>query len=140
MSMVAPQTISANFTIPASATTIGGRLEGAGFGAATPRLDGGDSIQVVVTWGGNNAPSQLTAYLIFSPAQGASQTGPSPFMNGSNYLCYTSQTASANGQRFTFPSFTIPQGTAAGNYELTIVVDNSGMQWSEDPEFDTTGN
>jgi hypothetical protein len=135
-------TVSANFTVPAS-TNAGGRLQGAGFGATTPRLNGGDSLQVVVTWGGNNAPGQLTGYFVFSPAPsaGSNQTAPSPFLNGSNYVCYQSLTASksGNGQQYTFSSFTVPSGAPAGNYELTLVVDNAGVQWSEDPEFDTTG-
>jgi hypothetical protein len=37
----------------------------------------------------------------------------------------------------------VPTGAAAGNYELTVVVEDArttpSTQWSEDPEFDTTG-
>ena len=40
-------------------------------------------------------------------------------------------------------SVTVPTGSAAGNYELTVVVEDAratpSTQWSEDPEFDTTG-
>ena len=138
-------TVSANFTVPANSNA-GGRLQGAGFGATAPRLNGGDSLQIVVTWGGGSAPGTLTGYFIFSPAQsaGSNQTAPSPFLNGTNYLCYQSLTAtkSNSGQQYTFAhtNLTVPAGATAGSYELTLVVDNNGVQWSEDPEFDTTGD
>jgi hypothetical protein len=140
-----PTTVSANFTVPAN-TSAGGRLQGAGFGATTPRLNGGDSLQVVVTWGGNNPPGQLTGYFVFSPAPsaGSNQSAPSPFLSGTNYLCFQSLAATKSnaGQQYTFThtNFTVPSSAPAGNYELTLVVDNgAGQQWSEDPEFDTTG-
>ena len=91
-------------------------------------LNGGDSLQVVVTWGGNNPPNSLNGYFIFSPAEGAENTqGPSPFFNGSNYLCFQEQVAnkSASGQQYTFTPFTVPTGSAAGNYELTVVVEDA---------------
>jgi hypothetical protein len=139
-----PSTVTCNFAIPANANT-GSRLQGAGFGVAN-QLNGGDSLQVVVTWGGNNPPNSLNGYFIFSPAEGAgSSQGPSPFFNGSNYLCFQEQVAnkSASGQQYAFTPFTVPTGSAAGNYELTVVVEDAratpSTQWSEDPEFDTTG-
>jgi hypothetical protein len=140
-----PTTVTCNLTVPSN-TSAGGRLQGAGFGAVTPRLNGGDSLQVVVTWGGSNPPSSLNGYFIFSPAAGATQTAPSPFLNGTNYLCFQEQVAnkSATGQQYSFTAFTVPTGAAAGNYEVTIVVENAttppSVQWSEDPEFDTTGD
>ena len=139
-----PSTVTCNFSIPANANN-GSRLQGAGFGSAN-RLNGGDSLQVVVTWGGNNPPNSLNGYFIFSPAEDAGNNqGPSPFFNGSNYLCFQEQVAnkSASGQQYTFTPFTVPTGTAAGNYELTVVVEDAratpSTQWSEDPEFDTSG-
>jgi hypothetical protein len=135
-------TVSANFTVPTN-TPNGGRLQGAGFGATTPRMNRGDVLTVVVSWAGNNPPGSLTSYLIISPVTGSSQTAPSPFLNGSNYLCFLPLTANqaVNGQQYTFssPQLTIPATATAGSYELTLVVDNMGVQWSEDPEFDTTG-
>ena len=140
-----PTTVTCNLAIPAN-TNAGGRLQGAGFGATTPRLNGGDSLQIVVTWGGNNPPTSLNGYFIISPVQGTNQSAPSPFKNGSNYLCFQEQVAnkSGNGQQYSFQPFTVPTGAAAGSYELTIVVENAtipppSQQWSEDPEFDTTG-
>ena len=140
-----PTTVKCNFTIPAN-TNAGSRLQGAGFGATAPRLNGGDSLQIVVTWAGNNPPNSLNGYFIFSPAISASnQSAPSPFLNGTNYLCFQEQVAnkSAQGQQYTFASFTVPTGAPAGNYELTVVVEDAratpSTQWSEDPEFDTSG-
>ena len=140
-----PSTVTCNFAIPANANN-GSRLQGAGFGVAN-QLNGGDSLQVVVTWGGNNPPNSLNGYFIFSPAAGAGNSqGPSPFFNGSNYLCFQEQVANkhASGQQYAFTPFTLPTGSAAGNYELTVVVEDAratpSTQWSEDPEFDTTGN
>lgn len=136
-------TVSANFTVPAN-TGSGGRLQGAGFGASTPRMNHGDSLQVVVTWGGSNPPGSLTGYFVISPTSGSNQTAPSPFVNGSNFVCFLPLTASKslNGQQYTFTStlLAIPSNATAGNYELTLVVESAGVQWSEDPEFDTTGN
>ena len=139
-----PSTVTCNFAIPANANN-GSRLQGAGFGTAN-RLNGGDSLQVVVTWGGNNPPNSINGYFIFSPAESAGNSqGPSPFFNGSNYLCFQEQVASksASGQQYAFTPFTVPAGTAAGSYEPTVVVEDAratpSTQWSEDPEFDTTG-
>ena len=100
-----------------------------------------------MTWGGNNPPNSLNGYFVFSPAPdaGSNQAAPSPFLNGSNYLCFQEQVAnkSASGQQYTFTSFMVPTGAAAGNYELTVVVEDAratpSTQWSEDPEFDTSG-
>jgi hypothetical protein len=139
-----PSTVTCNFTIPAS----GSRLQGAGFGATTPRLNNGDSLQIVVTWAGSNPPNSLNGYFVFSPAPdaGANQTAPSPFLNGNNYLCFQEQVAnkSASGQQYTFTSFAVPTDASAGNYELTLVVEDAratpSTQWSEDPEFDTPGD
>jgi hypothetical protein len=135
-------TVSANFTVPAN-TANGGRLQGGGFNT-TPRMNGGDTLQIVVTWAGSNPPHHLTGYFVISPVQSASnQIAPSPFKDGSNYLCYKSLRADkGTGQQYTFStsSFTIPTGAPAGQYELTLVVEDGSVQWSEDPEFDTTGN
>ncbi len=142
-----PTTVKCNFAIPAN-TNAGSRLQGAGFGSATPRLNDGDSLQVVVTWGGPNPPNSLNGYFIFSPAADAAgnQSAPSPFLNGRNFLCFQEQVAnkSASGQQYTFTAFTVPAGAVAGNYEMTMVVEDAtntpSTQWSEDPEFDTTGD
>lgn len=136
-------TVTCNLTISANSNK-GGRLEGNGFGAVTPRLNGGDRLQVVVTWGGNNPPNELNGYFMCSPAGDATnQSAPSPFLNGGNYVCFQKLVAHAQGQQYTFGSFTVPTGAVAGSYELTIVVEDArttpSTQWSEDPEFDTTG-
>jgi hypothetical protein len=86
----------------------------------------------------------LTGYFVISPVTASSQAAPSPFLNGSNYVCFLPLSASkpANGQRYTFSSslLTVPNNAPSGQYELTVVIDSGGVQWSEDPEFDTTGN
>ncbi len=137
-------TISANFTVPTN-TNAGGRLQGAGFGATPPGLNRGDALQIVVTWGGSGPPQTLNGYFVISPVQASNQTAPSPFVNAAgNYVCFLQITAakSQNGQQYTFASsvLTVPSTAPAGQYELTAVIDSNGVQWSEDPEFDTTGN
>lgn len=135
-------TVTANFTVPAN-TPNGGRLQGAGFGATAPRMNRGDDMKISVTWSGGNAPGSLTAYLIISPVTSSNQTAPSPFVNGTNYVCFLALSGNqdASGPKFSFSSqlLKIPSDATAGSYELTIVVENGGVQWSEDPEFDTTG-
>ena len=140
-------TYTCNLAIPAN-TNAGGRLQGAGFGAVAPRLNGGDRLAVVVTWAGSNPPDSVNGYFICAPTQsaGGNQSAPSPFMNGNNYVCYTRLLAkkSASGQQYAFGSFTVSTGAPAGAYELTIVIEDTrttpSAQWSEDPEFDTTGD
>jgi hypothetical protein len=135
-------TVTANFTVPAN-TPNGGRLQGAGFGATAPRMNRGDVLNISVNWAGSNTPGSLTAYLIISPVQTSNQTAPSPFVNNGNYVCFLalSGNKAANGSQYSFSSqlLTIPSNAVAGQYELTLVVENEGTQWSEDPEFDTTG-
>jgi hypothetical protein len=131
--------IPCNFTITPSAN--GGRLSGNGFNGR-PRMNSGDTLQVIVRWAGGGAPTTLTGHFIFSPdphVQG--QATPSPFLNGSKYVCYQMQTANADGSgiSFTFPPLTYAGGQP-GKYELTFVAQDGATpptQWSEDPEFDT---
>jgi hypothetical protein len=130
-----------NFTIPASAPN-GSKLAGNGFNT-TPRLNSGDSIQVIVRWGGSGGPSQLTAHAIVSPAPSVpSQTTPSPFVDGAKFVCYQRWTANqdSSAPTYTFPPLTYG-GSQPGSYELTIVIEDKSTtpstQWSEDPEFDT---
>lgn len=89
-----------------------------------------------------NAPASLVGRFIFSPAA-ANQAAPSPFTDGSNYVCYKELTAnkSADGNAtYTFDALTVPATAPFGKYELTFVLkDNTTMpktQWSQDPEFD----
>ena len=136
-----PNTYTCNYTLPSAAN--GGKLTGPGFGNK-PTLAVGDQIQAVVQVTGNGGPTALAGYYVFSPAADAttSQSGPSPFFAGSNYLCLAENagTADASGKNFTFPVMTYAGGQP-GKYELTFVVQDpsSGAQWSEDPEFDTGG-
>lgn len=132
--------ITCNFTVPSAAN--GGKLAGNGFNG-TPVMSSGDSLQIVVRWGGQNPPAQITGYWIVSPAASApSQTTPSPFLNGSKYVCFSSQqvTKDTNGPTYTFAGL-VYNGSQPGNYELTFVVQDGTTtpptQWSEDPEFDT---
>jgi hypothetical protein len=132
-----------SFTIPAGASN-GAKLTGSGFGA-TPRLVSGDSIQVIVRWAGNNPPSQLKGRFMISPAV-ASQTTPSPFLNGtsSRYLCYGDQTVNKDTSDSTYTFTALAYGGSnPGSYELTFVAEDISTapptQWSEDPEFDTGG-
>ena len=136
-----PQTYPCNFTIPANSNN-GSRLVGNGFNA-TPRLNAGDSLNVIVRYAGPNPPASLNAMYVITPAETApsNQTAPSPFFAGAKYFCAGPFTASqdASGPTFTFPTLTYNGGTP-GNYELTLVVFDSAnppTQWSEDPEFDT---
>lgn len=136
-----------NYTITGGAK--GGRLQGTGFPANNSTLNPNDTLQVIVTWTGQNAPSGLSGHLVFSPAPDAgNQVAPSPFKNGGNYVCYQTQTAVVTqgpGQNvtFTFPALTY-SATGQGKYELTFVAqagaltDPSARQWSADPEFDTS--
>ncbi len=140
-------TFQCNLVVPANAAG-GGRLEGTGFGnpSTPPRLNGGDRVEVVVTWAGPNPPDSVNGYFICAPTQGSNQTAPSPFKNGNNYVCFTrllAKQAATGGQQYPFGSFTVSTGAAAGSYELTVVIEDArttpSVQWSEDPEFDTTG-
>jgi|SoiMethySBSTD1v2_1073268.scaffolds.fasta_scaffold01519_15 hypothetical protein len=141
-------TFQCNLVVPAN-TASGGRLEGLGFGnpATPPRLNGGDRVEVVVTWAGPNPPDSVNGYFICAPTQnaGSNQAAPSPFKNGNNYVCFTKLVAKkgTSGQQYAFGSFTVSTGAPAGSYELTVVVEDArttpSAQWSEDPEFDTTG-
>ena len=135
------------FTIPSGqANSNGAKLTGSGFGAI-PTLVNGDSIQVTVTVTGSGGPTSLNGYMIFSPAADApNQSTPSPFLNGSKFLCFKSQqgvSGNANGgtTQFSFQTFTY-NGGYPGHYELTFVAEDpaSGTQWSEDPEFETGGD
>ena len=132
--------IQCNFTVPSAIN--GGKLTGNGFNGV-PTLTSGDSLQVVVRWGGASPPAQLNGYYIVSPAPSApNQTTPSPFVNGSKYVCYGAQSVGkdANAPTYTFPALTYA-GSQPGKYELTFVAEDGSTtpktQWSEDPEFDT---
>ena len=138
-------TYTCNFVLSGSGR--GGQLTGRGFGGGTPpQLSSSDVLNVSVQWTGQNAPTSLTGYFMFSAAQGANQAAPSPFMNGTSYRCFDTQTASAStgpGQTtFNFPGYTY-SGSIVGNYELTFIAEintgtSSATQWSADPEFDTS--
>ncbi len=115
-------------------------------------LDPTNTLQVEVTWVGppSSTPDSLTGYLIFSAAsvalnQAANQAAPSPFVNGTRFVCYMTQTASAvagpGGATFTFPAIQYA-GNLRGRYELTFIAESgsgdTATQWSADPEFDTS--
>lgn len=129
-----------NFTILAN-TPNGSKLAGNGFNGR-PMLQNGDSINVVVHWAGNNPPGQLRGHFIFSPSAGAhpNQTTPSPFVNGSKFLCLDTQTKPAVNNSYAFDALTY-RGSLPGSYELTFVAEDFSTspptQWSRDPEFET---
>lgn len=140
-------TVPCNFTIPADSPN-GGGLAGNGFNGR-PTLNSGDILQVIVRCAGSSGPANLTGRFIFSPAGDApsSQTAPSPFLSGSKYVCYTTQTkpqdsGSGGSITYTFDGITYGGGQQ-GNFELTFVAEDGSTapptQWSEDPEFDTGG-
>jgi hypothetical protein len=136
-----PTTQPCNFTIPANSPN-GSKLAGNGFNGR-PTLQSGDSLQVIVRWGGNNPPSSLTGHFILSAAPAASnQTTPSPFVNGSKYVCHSIQTKpkDTNTPSYTFDPIAYGGGQP-GAYALTFVVEDGSTtpatQWSRDPEFDT---
>lgn len=133
--------VQCNFTITAAGN--GGNLAGNGFGNQN-NLNSGDVLQAVVHWAGQNPPSQLNGYFIFSPAGNAppTQASPSPFVSGAKFVCITQQTAqkAANAPSYTFAGLTYGGGQG-GKYELTFVAEDASTlpptQWSDDPEFDT---
>jgi hypothetical protein len=132
--------VNCNFTVIPAAN--GGKLSGNGFNGV-PSLNAGDSLQVVVRWGGPNPPTQVTGYWIVSPAASAgSQSTPSPFVNGGKFVCYGTASVGqdANNPTYTFAPLAYG-GSQPGNYELTFVVEDGSTspptQYSEDPEFDT---
>lgn len=139
--------ITCNFTIPAGGN--GGQLTGQGFGAGNPpSLSANDTLTVKVQWAGNSAtaPSSLTAYYVFSQAPNANQIAPSPFLQDDNYVCFKTASASRDANStpatYTFPALTY-SGGLVGRYELTFVAEAytstpSCIQWSDDPEFDTS--
>ena len=137
-------TYTCAFQVPAANSTSGSKLIGGFPGSTAPTLAKDDQLQVTVKFLGNQSiPSSLNGYMIISPYQGATnQTTPSPFLNGSNPLCFKSQSGVTGDSTntFTFAALTY-NGGYAGQYELTFVAENpaNGVQWSEDPEFDTTG-
>lgn len=126
----------------------GGKLTGPGFpGGGTPVLNPGDTLTVTVQWAGANPPPAMNGYAIFTRANGSTQNAPSPFKSSSGYICLDPQGGqrSAGGPTtfsFADPSWQVQAGLG-GNYELTFVAEiNTGtpsvVQWSADPEFDTT--
>lgn len=130
-----------NFTIP-SGSTNGSRLTGNGFNGR-PQLATSDTIQVIVRYAGPNPPGTLNGYFVITPAPDAqNQTTPSPFVNGSKFVCHAvfGVSQDAGGPTYTFPLFTY-LGGLPGAYELTFVAEDATVtpatQWSEDPEFDT---
>jgi hypothetical protein len=134
-----------NFTIPAGGN--GGELQGQGLGGNPPLMNAMDTLTVVVKWAGNpnTAPSALTGYYVFSPAA-ANQTAPSPFLQDGNYLCFKVASANleagSNPPTYTFQGL-VYGGLYPGNYELTFVAEAytstpACIQWSKDPEFDTS--
>jgi hypothetical protein len=115
----------------------------------TPKMQAGDTLEVEVMWSARveEVPPQLSGHFMISAAPNApAQLMPSPFRNGSHYLCYQKQTAawSARGYAvgYVFPGLECVDGNQA-QYELTFTLECegpgyfSGRQWSIDPEFDT---
>jgi hypothetical protein len=100
------------FSIPANSNN-GSRLQGNGFGSAN-RLNGGDTFgRRDLGW--KQPPNSLNGYFIFSPAESAGTTQPpSPFFNGSNYLCFQEQFANNERERpaVLVHTFTVPTGAA----------------------------
>ena len=141
--------LTCRFIIPGGTNSKGGQLQGPGLGpGGPPNMGNRGTLTVVVQWGGTpqSAPPSLMGHHIFSAAD-PNQVDPSPFLDGANYVCYKPVSAPAanpgNGPvTYTFPTFTY-NGQVGGRYELTFVAEMNAntpnvMQWSEDPEFDTS--
>jgi hypothetical protein len=138
------------FSIPEGSTTTGGKLTG-GFNGGGPDLQSEDTIVVSVVYpASSGAPGTLTGTTVFteSPLALTTQTTATPFVRGGangNFLCLATQTApgvvSGNTTVYTFPPM-VYYGGLPGDYELTFIATNHAVsppvQWSEDPEFDTS--
>ena len=129
------------FSIDGGAT--GGRLSGGFPNGEDPTLDNGDSILVTVTCDASVGSGGLTGTFVFTGK--AEGQGPSPFVNGpnSNFVCITtypgtpSSTSDDGSMTYSFPVWSYG-GNLKGSYELTFIATNAaGLQWSEDPEFET---
>ena len=148
---------------------LGGRLTAAntlwtqpppGTAPAIPVLNGntagqtnGDSMQAQVTFGTSNGAilpvPPLTATFTYTPSNDApaSQVGASPFVGGGTYTCSQvfAKVQPQSGRNsptatYVFGPTPIYNGGLPGNYELTIVIQDSStspVQWSIDPEFET---
>jgi len=136
--------------------SIGGKLTG-GFvdrqGVALPFppvLRSGDRIVVTINYPAvATPPAQLSGTFVFSAAPSATaQATATPFVReDGNFVCLTTGTSgplSIGGvTTYTFTSPAHPGGGPQAAYELTFVAaDNTNpaqpIQWSEDPEFDTS--
>jgi hypothetical protein len=138
-----------NFSIPAGSTATGGKLTGGFDAGRSPVLQNGDSVVVSVVYpDSTSAPPLLTATIVFTESQLAltNQTTATPFvMASNNFLCLATQQAegvvAGNTTVYTFPAL-LYSGGLPGSYELTFVASNNyaetPVQWSEDPEFDTS--
>src|SRR5881394_30762 len=139
--------LMANYIIPGGGR--GGELQGPGFGRGNPpTLTSANPLQVTVQWTGDPgaAPASLTGYFVFTPAQGVTQSAPSPFLVNGFYRCYDTQTANkssgpGNQIQYLFGGYDYFGGNA-GQYELTFVAEigtgtADAQQWSADPEFET---
>lgn len=133
----------------------GGKLTGGFIGRdglpmpLPPVLANGDRIVVFVKYPAlATPPAQLSGTFVFSAAPSTTeQATATPFVRADgNFVCLTTVTSgpsvSGGVSTYTFVSPTYPGGTQ-GAYELTFVaadnsVANTPIQWSEDPEFDTS--
>ena len=140
-----------NFSIPEASTTTGGKLTGGFDNGRAPVLQSGDSIVISVAFpAASGAPATLTGTTVFTESQLAltNQTTATPFVRGGangNFLCLSTQQARGsvvgNTTVYAFPPM-VYGGGLPGSYEVTFVATNNGasppVQWSEDPEFDTS--
>ena len=135
--------VACTFYITESA--IGGKLTGGFVNGSV--LNSGDNLVVSVVYPTQGAsPQTLTGVFVFTaaPAASSNQATPSPFVVGSsnNFVCVTSVPSAAgvtgtNAVTYNFPA--VPYaGGSPGSYELTFVAIDGDLQWSEDPEFDTS--
>jgi hypothetical protein len=137
--------LQCNFTIAANSR--GGKCTGGFVGNSA--LGSNDYIAVTVTYTGlgqNQPAPAMEATFVVSAAPGVQgQQAPSPFTQANDttspYLCaWSSSPTSTSTQpgkaiyQFQTPNY---PGSAQGSYELTAVFTVGGIQYSEDPEFDT---
>lgn len=146
-----PQQYLCNFSIPAGSTATGGKLDGGFDNGRAPVLQNGDSIAITVAYpAASGSPLTLAGTTVFTESQLAltNQTTATPFVRGGangNFLCLSSQEATGavlgDITVYAFPPM-VYGGGLPGSYEVTFVASNNAasppVQWSEDPEFDTS--